>query len=338
MRALAGLPRPTLSEMMACDNATSSDAWGASAWLLDGGERLHLQHGPIDLIVSVDAPPAVRAASFERALAHFHTVLPTLVDELPQLRKQLEPLSTARLRGSVARRMSTAVSALAPAGLTPMAAVAGAVADHILDVIGMPSGARRVMVNNGGDIAFNLNADESCVFGVCPSPQSGEYPHRVRIRATDGVRGVATSGWQGRSFSLGIADAVTVLAESAARADAAATAIANAVDLPDNVNVLRAPARSLDPDTDLGEQCVTVDVAALTSREKRQALSAGSRYAQTLVDQGLVEAVFLTVQGETRSVSRTPQLRISDAFSADVPPVRQSARSQNHDAMLELAS
>ena len=66
------------------------------------------------------------------------------------------------------------------------------------------------------------------------------------------MRGIATSGWRGRSFSLGIADAVTVLADRAAAADAAATIIANAVDLPGHPAIVRVPACELAPDSDLG--------------------------------------------------------------------------------------
>ena len=77
------------------------------------------------------------------------------------------------------------------------------------------------------------------------------------------MRGVATSGWRGRSFSLGIADAVTVFAGTAAVADAAATLIANAVDLPGHPAFARAPARRCDPQSDLGERLVTVDVGPL---------------------------------------------------------------------------
>ena len=68
------------------------------------------------------------------------------------------------------------------------------------------------------------------------------------------MRGVATSGWRGRSFSLGIADAVTVLAATAAAADAAATIIANAVDLPGHPAIARRPASELEDDSDLGDR------------------------------------------------------------------------------------
>ena len=97
----------------------------------------------------------------------------------------------------------------------------------------------------------------------------------MTVHADDPVRGIATSGRHGRSFSLGIADAVTVLAKTAAQADAAATVIANAVDLPGHPAILRRPACELQPDSDLGDRLVTRDVGALSEQEIEA--GAGSR-------------------------------------------------------------
>ncbi len=114
--------------------------------------------------------------------------------------------------------------------------------------------------------------------------------------------GVATSGWKGRSHSLGIADAVTVLAPTAAAADTAATLIANAVDLPHSNRILRTPASRLDSDTDLGDRLVTVDVSILCAKEKKQALDSGERCARKIMEKGHVEGCYLHVQGLTRLV------------------------------------
>jgi uncharacterized protein len=65
------------------------------------------------------------------------------------------------------------------------------------------------------------------------------------------VRGIATSGWRGRSFSRGIADSVTVLAKTAAMADAAATVIANAVNVV-HPGIVRRPACDIRDDSDWG--------------------------------------------------------------------------------------
>ena len=116
------------------------------------------------------------------------------------------------------------------------------------------------------------------------------------------VRGIATSGWRGRSFSLGLADSVTVLADCAAAADAAATIIANAVDLPGHVAIIRMAACDLAPENDLGSRLVTQGVGELTGAEVDQALTAGVATAHLLLKIGLIRAAALRLQDETRIV------------------------------------
>ena len=146
--------------------------------------------------------------------------------------------------------------------ITPMAAVAGAVADEILAAMLSSAQLSRAYVNNGGDIAMHLAPGEKFVVGLVEGPDHPSLFGTATLHACDPVRGIATSGWRGRSFSLGIADAVTVLADRAAAADAAATIIANAVDLPGHPAIIRVPARELAPDSDLGIRPVTQAVGS----------------------------------------------------------------------------
>jgi len=198
-------------------------------WLADG-RRLHLNHGPIDLIVEAFGHSAELDAAYEQAVARFRTVLPELVDELAELRRPTVLDRPRAFRGSVAQRMESAVAPLADVFLTPMAAVAGAVADEMVLALCRGRQLRKAYVNNGGDSALFIAPGERIDAAVAAAGRG--LSDRITIHADDPVRGIATSGWRGRSFSLGIADAVTVLAHSAAEADAAATVIANAVDLP----------------------------------------------------------------------------------------------------------
>ncbi|RVC92156.1 UPF0280 family protein, partial [Mesorhizobium sp. M2A.F.Ca.ET.029.05.1.1] len=226
-------------------------------WLADG-RRLHLNHGPIDLIVEAFGSDDERRAAYQQAVTRFQTVLIELVEELPELRLPAFFLAPRDFAGPTARRMEAAVMPLAECFITPMAAVAGSVADEILAA--MLAGRRldRAYVNNGGDCALYLGRDQSMTVAIAGTGNG--MADRVGIHAEDGVRGVATSGWRGRSFSFGIADAVTVLAPTGAEADAAATLIANAVDLPGHPAIARVPARDLAPDSDLREQLVTQSV------------------------------------------------------------------------------
>ena len=243
------------------------------------------------MILRAEGTPADVAEAESRAWERFRTILDELVGELPELRRPFDP--SRSFAGSVARRMQSGVSAFPDRFVTPMAAVAGSVADELCAVMTDGLALRRVSVNDGGDIAIHLAAGETFAVGLVPVPERPALLGKAVIRAEDPVRGIATSGRHGRSFSLGIADAVTVLAASAARADAAATLIANAVDLPGNPAVARTPANELDPDSDLGERPVTVDVGPLTAEETAAAIAAGVATADAMRAAGAIAAAVL---------------------------------------------
>ena len=116
----------------------------------------------------------------------------------------------------------------------------------------------------------------------------------------------------GRSLSFGIADAVTVLARSAAEADAAATLIANAVDI-DDPAITRAPANELDPDSDLGDRCVTISRGHLSNEKINLALKSGVARAQKMLTTGSIETALLACDGQIRIVE-LPEHQISNSL------------------------
>jgi uncharacterized protein len=265
-----------------------------------GGDRWHFQHGPIDLIIEADGERSACSRAYADCWQRFGGVLADLVSELPVLKRPLGA-SCPPVAGSTARRM---VSACAPFGpdrfITPMAAVAGAVADELLESLKQP-GVSRAFINNGGDIALHLAPDQQYRIGIWSDPRRlpGIVPGLdgdFSIKAEMPVRGVATSGWRGRSFSLGVADSVTVLADSAAQADAAATIIANAVDC-DAAGIMREAANRLKDDTDLGGLPVTVAVPPLSPQAIGQALGAGRREAERCRRLELIWGAVLVLQG-----------------------------------------
>jgi ApbE superfamily uncharacterized protein (UPF0280 family) len=272
-----------------------------SARRLPDGRRLHVSDGPIDLIVQAWGDAAAVAAAEAAAVARAAGILDELCAELPLLRAAATPAMPAA-RGSVARRMQDAVRPhAARAFITPMAAVAGAVAEAVLAAMERP-GLRRAVVNNGGDIALFLAPGEWLTAGLVDDPERGRVYARTRIAAGDAARGIATSGWRGRSHSLGIADAVTVLATTAAAADAAATIIANAVDLPGHPAITRIACRGLDPESDLGDRAVTKGVGTLPAADIDVALDRGADEAGTAIRGGLAVAAALRLGGRTRVV------------------------------------
>jgi uncharacterized protein len=259
--------------------------------------RLHLQHGPIDLIIEAFGAHDEVGRAYRQAIDRFDDILPTLVRELPLLRR---PVGDAYplLQGPVARRMAEAVWPHRAVYITPMAAVAGSVADEMLQAMLSGRALDKAYVNNGGDIAFHLSAGHELRAGIFVDALDGA----VRLTHDSPVRGIATSGWGGRSFSRGIADSVTVLAANAAAADAAATIIANAVNA-DHPAIERQPAHDLDPDSDLGALLVTTKVGSLPAEVIDQALERGAAEAHRL---GLSAA--LCLKGRWRLEDAAPAL------------------------------
>jgi uncharacterized protein len=274
--------------------------------LLEDGRRLHLHDGPIDLIVEAFGETNEIKTAYRAAAGRFVNVLDELCGELTFLRR------ATRLDGpipslAIARCMAAAVAPYCERTfITPMAAVAGAVAEEIVGTMTAAARLSRAYVNNGGDIALHLAPGEHFVVGMVERPNCPSLFGTVTLDSAQPVRGIATSGWGGRSFSLGIADAVTVLADRAAMADAAATIIANAVDLPGHPNVVRVPASALAPDSDLGDRLVTQGVGELTALEVTTALDAGNAVAQSLLARGLICSAALHLRDITRIVGREP--------------------------------
>lgn len=289
------------------------------ASLPDG--RWHFQHGPIDIVIGAHGAPLALAQAHQAAWSRFTQVLEELVAELPLLRQPL-PLTRlaangiSPLRGAIARRMWAACAPYHAGFITPMAAVAGSVAQELMACYDRP-GVDRAWVNNGGDIALHLAPGTSVRVGLFADlgriqEAVADLSRGEALQGTDAqweiayaspVRGMATSGWRGRSFSLGIADSVTVLAATAAQADAAATVVANAVNVV-HPAVVRRPACELRDDSDLGALRVTVDVPRLPSAAVRDALQAGLNSALALQRAGLIQDCILVCQGQWRQTGR----------------------------------
>ena len=279
--------------------------------LLPDAKRLHLQDGPIDLVVEAFGKRDEIESAYRGACARFETVLDELCSELIFLRQPCTPESDWPC-GQVAGRMMAAVMPYASHHfITPMAAVAGAVAEEILAAMLAEAQLSRAYVNDGGDIALHLAAAEKFVVGMVERPDRPSLFGTTTLESSQPVRGIATSGWRGRSFSLGIADAVTVLADRAAAADAAATIIANAVDLPAHPAIVRVAARELARDSDLGDRLVTQDVGHLTTADVNEALAAGVATAKRLRKIGLIRSAALNLQGEIRLIGALADLTSS---------------------------
>lgn len=276
------------------------------------GDRLHLSHGPIDVVLKAWGEARAVLGAYGAARARFDMILMELVGELGQLRTPMS--ESPDIRSPVGLRMVAACAPFAEQFITPMAAVAGSVADELLAVMLAAAPLSRAYVNNGGDIAVHATPENPLTLGIAGDFAGGEVPAlngNVRITAGMRVGGIATSGARGRSFSLGIADSVTVLARGAAAADAAATLIANAVDI-DSPAIRRVPASALDPDSDLRDMPVTAEVGLLTRAEIERALGHGLKRAEDLRRRGLVAGAALMLRGTTVTTG-IPTLAIKES-------------------------
>ncbi|MCR9213964.1 MAG: UPF0280 family protein [Proteobacteria bacterium] len=266
---------------------------------LKDGRRLHMQHGPIDIIAEAFGSDEEVCNAYAQGEAAFSNVLADLVSVLPHLQENLGAKPSVILNGVAAEMGKACLPFAKEHFVTPMAAVAGAVADHVLDAMIKDRSLRKLYVNNGGDIALYLAPGESLRAGIVNNQDAPALDAGIEVGSSDAVGGMATSGWRGRSLSPGIADAVTVLASTAAGADVAATLIAGAVKI-DSPAIEQEPASNLRDDTDLGEMLVTTGVGPLSEEEIELALSSGYALARSFQQRGLIQSAYLSLQGTTR--------------------------------------
>jgi len=276
---------------------------GIQVSFLADGQRLHLQNGPIDLVIGAFGYEAGVKKAYDQAIDAFRNLLSDLVVELPFLMLKIGK-TPPKVQGTVAKRMVDAVWPFRDEFVTPMAAVAGAVADEMLGMMVADCNLDRAYVNNGGDIALYLSPGCSLKIGVVGKIDNPVLNGKIRITHALPVRGIATSGYGGRSHTLGIAEAVTVLAWNAAAADAAATILANSVSA-DDIAIKHKPANELDDFTDLGAQLVTTAVGEIGVQTIEKALDRGTARAKAMISGGLIQSAAILLKNQTRLIGES---------------------------------
>ena len=270
-----------------------------SQWLTEVGPgKLFLDYGPISMVIAASRNGEPLTALCRDAGQIAVDCLTELGPQLKLLKRSWTQFEPGELSG-VAVTMWQAVQATADNDLTPMAAVAGAFADKVADWL-QQQGATKVLVNNGGDVAIRLLADETTKVGVMPEIGGEGFSKLVRLTSGDGIGGIATSGLGGRSFTCGVMESVTVLAKSCAVADAFATSLANASYI-DSSAVVRGLARLIDPDTDIPDLMVTESVGRLTPQEVQQSMQQVLTRLRDNVDKRIIKGATLHLQGANRS-------------------------------------
>jgi len=218
-------------------------------------------------------------------------ILEQLANFLPVIKKKALVLKPEDSYPQVVREMISAAQVINDPELTPLAAVAGATSDLVADYL-LNTKATKIMVNNGGDIAIRLREEGEIGVGLCLNLGRKEVDYFLPVRSDCGI---CTSGVGGRSFTLGIASAVVILADRASVADAAATYLGNKTNV-DSDKVKREWSEIIYPDTDIPGKKVTISVGALSQAEIRQALESGQREALKLINNGVIHGAVLSVK------------------------------------------
>lgn len=255
-----------------------------------------VEYGPMRMTISV-FEQAKSLTDLAKEGAHLATqVLRDLARFLPVIKKKAHEVGMEETFPDVVRRMIEVTKKMEEPDLTPLAAVAGAASDVVADFL-ISRGGTKVIVDNGGDIAIRLKEKEGVKVGVKTEIDAREATYLILIDLAMGVGGVATSGLGGRSFTKGIASAVTVLSENASLADAAATVIANYTDVKDP-HIKRSLAESIYPDTDIAGEWVTTEVGKLSRNEIDKALENGLKKANSILRKKLIQGALIAVKGQ----------------------------------------
>lgn len=261
--------------------------------VLRGGDVL-AEWGPMRLVISAFVGKVPQPRMGERGGRYAFTVL----EKVSRLKRELSGPST-QIQGmpgdSVALEMLRSVVAVGDPDLTPMAAVAGTIADQVADFLA-ERGMTKIIVNNGGDIAIRLAGDDGVTVGIREDVKAHDFSHVIRLGPERASWGVATSGLGGRSLTRGIASAVSVIAPTASLADAAATAVANAT-LVRDAGVVQVDAERLAPDTDIPGIPVTCQVGALCEATPSLAVAQALLKAAAMMQQGTIVGAFVSVAG-----------------------------------------
>ncbi len=268
-------------------------AWESAIHLLDNG-GIMAECGPMRLVISsfIGKTPQremnVKAAKVSfgilERIARFQDLLRVVQKKIPR-----------DLEEPVAAKMVASAISMGEPDLTPMAAVAGTIADFVADFL-FEAGMTRVIVNNGGDIAIRLREGNGVSVGIRDDLQKEGFSHVLSLDSAETSWGVATSGLGGRSLTRGVASAACVVSRDASIADAAATVVGNAVCVEDE-SVLRREAVGMDPYTDLGRLMVTESVGDLSEEKKQEAIRRGMKKTRELMERKMIFGAFLSIKG-----------------------------------------
>ncbi|EHI97716.1 ApbE family lipoprotein [Clostridium sp. DL-VIII] len=259
--------------------------------LSDG--KVFFDYGPVSMVISAFDHKKPLTDLCVSAFEVIEITLKELSISLDILKQKPSLINPHCLEG-LSRKMYDAVIITKNPDLTPMATIAGIMSDKVADWI-YERGGKKVIVNNGGDIALRLSDGESVTVGVLSDLNTNNIDATLTISSEDTIGGIATSGLGGRSFTQGIANAVTILAKTCTQADALATHIANKSYV-SSKNVVTVKAGNIDPDSDIKDLEVVVSVSQLSHKEISMALEQMKEESKYQLELGNLYGVLANVQ------------------------------------------
>lgn len=256
---------------------------------------MFLEIGPASLVIQGTKSGSPWQCEEKRVVEKVKLIMAQIADLLPVLKQRAYRITNTRYMPYVPKMMVEAVKSVDESTLTPMAAVAGAVADALKEFLNH-EGIETLSVNNGGDISVFNSTDRTLTIDIGDIRNSKGPQRMLSVRGLTDY-GVATSGLGGRSLTLGLADTVTVVAPTAALADAAATFVCNHTNtMSDKVRRIRAV--EVDPLTDIPDEMVTIQVNQLTREDRNKALQNGLTVASNLQKSRLIYGSVIVLQGD----------------------------------------
>ena len=250
-------------------------------------EKLYLEYGPTNLVV--EAFHKDKQKIYNYIIENIDQMLIELSSELKKLREKTK--ANSKFKSQIAKTMNNSTKIFLPTFITPLASVAGAISETLLDKILSKFYLEKIYINNGGDAAIFLKKNQTLKFLIASTNSL-----LITLQGDDSEYGIATSGWKGRSFSLGIADSVTTIAKSSAIADAAATIIANDINIPNHKNIKKQEANKIDEHSDLKKKLVTTSVGELSQIDIKKALKKGAITAKKLIEKKIILTALLNLK------------------------------------------
>ena len=240
---------------------------------------MFLEIGPTSLVIIGEMDGKPYEFQKELLVEKVNSLLAEIREFLPVLKQKAYKIKNTKHMPDVPKKMVEAVKTIDEASLTPMAAVAGSVADGIKEFL-RNEGLDLVSVNNGGDISIFNKKAKGLKIDIGDIHTGESSPYLLNIEQLIDF-GLATSGFGGRSFTLGLADIVTVIAATGAVADAAATFICNCTNT-ESKQITRKKASEIDPLTDIPDDNVTFKIGQLYKHDILKALDNGLGIAANL--------------------------------------------------------